>query len=95
MSTLRITQVRSTIGRTKDQRDMVRTLGLKRIRHTVTQADRPEVRGILNRIPHLVEWELVDEAAPAADQDAASAADEEAASTVDEDAAADDTDSES
>lgn len=63
MSTLRITQVRSTIGRTKDQRDMVRTLGLKRIRHTVTQADRPEVRGILNRIPHLVEWELVDEAA--------------------------------
>lgn len=67
MSTLRITQVRSTIGRTKDQRDMVRTLGLKRIRHTVTQADRPEVRGILNRIPHLVEWELVDDDATPAD----------------------------
>ncbi len=67
MSTLRITQVRSTIGRTQDQRDMVRTLGLKRIRHTVTQADRPEVRGILNRIPHLVEWELVDDDATPAD----------------------------
>ena len=60
MSTLRITQVRSTIGRTQDQRDMVRTLGLKRIRHTVTRPDTREVRGILNKIPHLVEWEEVD-----------------------------------
>lgn len=60
MSTLRITQVRSTIGRTQDQRDMVRTLGLKRIRHSVTRPDTREVRGILNKIPHLVEWELVD-----------------------------------
>lgn len=72
MSTLRITQVRSTIGRTQDQRAMVRTLGLKRIHQTVTQPDRPEIRGILNRIPHLVQWELVgasDEtaAAPASD----------------------------
>ena len=60
MSTLRITQVRSTIGRTKDQRDTVRSLGLKRIRHTVTQPDRPEIRGMLNKVPHLVTWEPVD-----------------------------------
>ena len=60
MSSLRITQVRSTIGRPQGQRDMVRTLGLKRIRHSVTRADSREVRGILNKIPHLVEWELVD-----------------------------------
>ena len=60
MSTLRITQVRSTIGRTQDQRDMVRTLGLKRIRHAVTRPDTPETRGILKKIPHLVEWEEVD-----------------------------------
>jgi large subunit ribosomal protein L30 len=69
MSTLRITQVRSTIGRTQDQRDMVRTLGLKRIRHSVTRPDGPEVRGILNKIPHLVAWELVDASDAAADTD--------------------------
>jgi large subunit ribosomal protein L30 len=76
MSTYRITQVRSTIGRTQDQRAMVRTLGLKRIHQTVTQPDRPEIRGILNRIPHLVEWELVDDdSAPEADTTAAPEAD--------------------
>ena len=60
MSSLRITQVRSTLGRPQGQRDMVRTLGLKRIRHSVTRPDTREVRGILNKIPHLVEWESVD-----------------------------------
>ncbi len=58
--TLKITQVRSVIGRTQDQRDTVRSLGLKRIRHTVVQPDRPEIRGMLNKIPHLVVWEEVD-----------------------------------
>ena len=60
MSQLRITQVRSTIGRTQDQRDTVRSLGLKRIRHTVVQPDRPEIRGMLNKVPHLVSFEVVD-----------------------------------
>ena len=55
MSQLRITQVRSTIDRTQDQRATVRSLGLKRIRHTVVQPDRPEIRGMLRKIPHLVE----------------------------------------
>jgi large subunit ribosomal protein L30 len=58
---LRITQVRSVIGRTQDQRATVRSLGLKRIRHTVTQPDRPEIRGMLNKVPHLVEWQVLDE----------------------------------
>jgi large subunit ribosomal protein L30 len=57
---LRITQVRSVIGRPQNQRDTVRSLGLKRIRHTVEQPDRPEIRGMLNKVPHLVEWEEVD-----------------------------------
>jgi large subunit ribosomal protein L30 len=57
---LRITQVRSVIGRTQDQRATVRSLGLKRIRHTVEQPDRPEIRGMLNKVPHLVAWEPVD-----------------------------------
>lgn len=57
---LSITQVRSVIGRPQNQRDTVRSLGLKRIRHTVVQPDRPEIRGMLNKIPHLVVWEEVD-----------------------------------
>jgi len=61
MSQLRITQTRSVIGRTQDQRDTVRSLGLKRIRHTVVQPDRPEIRGMLRKIPHLVQFELVED----------------------------------
>lgn len=56
---LRITQVRSLIGRPADQRATVRSLGLRRIRHTVVQPDRPEIRGMLRKVPHLVEWEEV------------------------------------
>lgn len=58
---LQITQVRSIIGRPQNQRDTVRSLGLKRIRHVVVQPDRPEIRGMLNKIPHLVSWEEVAE----------------------------------
>lgn len=58
---LRITQVRSTNGRPQDQRDTVRSLGLKRIRHTVEQPDRPEIRGMLRKVPHLVTFEEVQE----------------------------------
>lgn len=61
MSSLKITQVRSVVGRTQDQRDTVRSLGLKRIRHTVLQPDRPEIRGMLRKVPHLVEWETTDD----------------------------------
>ena len=56
---LRITQVRSLIGRVEGQRATMRSLGLKRIRHTVEQPDRPEIRGMLNKVSHLVEWEEV------------------------------------
>jgi large subunit ribosomal protein L30 len=57
---LKITQTRSVIGRTEQQRATVRSLGLKRIRHTVVQPDRPEIRGMLRKIPHLVDWEEVE-----------------------------------
>ena len=53
--TVRITQVRSLIGSRDDQRRTVRALGLRRIRHTVTQPDRPEIRGMLAKVAHLVE----------------------------------------
>ncbi len=59
MATLRITQVRSLIGRPKDQRATVKALGLKRIRHTVEKADSPVIRGMVHKVVHLVEMEEI------------------------------------
>ena len=58
-ATLRVTQVRSTIGCKPKQRGTIRALGLRRINHTVEHADRPEVRGMIARVPHLVRVEEV------------------------------------
>lgn len=55
--TLKITLIKSTIGSKKDQRDTVRALGLKRIRHTVEQADNAVIRGMVFKVKHLVEVE--------------------------------------
>jgi len=55
MARLSITQVRSLIGSKEDQRRTVRALGLRRIRHTVVQPDRPEIRGMIAKVSHLVE----------------------------------------
>jgi large subunit ribosomal protein L30 len=54
---LRVTLVRSVIGVKPKQRGTIRALGLKRIGHTVDHADRPEIRGMLARVPHLVRFE--------------------------------------
>lgn len=57
---LRITQVRSVIGGTHAQRATVRSLGLKRIGDSCEREDRPEVRGMVKAVAHLVEVEEVD-----------------------------------
>ncbi len=59
MTTLRITQIRSTIGTKPKQRGTIRALGLRRINHTVEHPDKPEVRGMLTRVSHLVRVEEV------------------------------------
>ncbi len=59
MTLLRITQVRSAIGSKPKQRGTLRALGLRRINHTVEHADKPEVRGMIARVPHLVRVEEV------------------------------------
>ena len=56
---LRVTQVKSTIGTKPKQRGTIRALGLKRINHTVELPDRPEIRGMIARVPHLVTVEEV------------------------------------
>jgi large subunit ribosomal protein L30 len=62
-SMLRITLVRSTIGRPEDQERTVRSLGLRRLHHTVERPDSPSIRGMVNKIRHLVEVEEVAAAA--------------------------------
>ena len=56
---LRITQIKSTIGTPEDQKRTVKALGLKRIRHTVEQADNPVIRGMVFKVKHLVKVENV------------------------------------
>lgn len=53
-ATLRITLKRSIIGRPPNQRATVRSLGLRRINHTVEQNDTPAVRGMVHTVRHLV-----------------------------------------
>ena len=52
--TLKVTQVKSTIGFNKKQGDVVRSMGLRRIRHTIEVADTPEMRGMIHKVRHLV-----------------------------------------
>jgi len=58
---LRITQTRSVIDRPQDQKATVRALGLHRIRDSVVKDDRPEIRGMVRKVSHLVSLEEVDE----------------------------------
>jgi large subunit ribosomal protein L30 len=53
--TITVKWVRSKIGRTRDQRETLRGLGFKRLHQTLTLPDRPEVRGMINRVAHLLE----------------------------------------
>jgi len=52
--TVTITQIGSPIGRRKDQRQTLVGLGLKKIHHTRTLEDTPSVRGMINKVQHLV-----------------------------------------
>lgn len=56
----KVTQVKSTIGEKPAARETVRSLGLKRIGHTVTKEDRPELRGMVKAVAHLVSVEEID-----------------------------------
>ncbi|MEO6957915.1 MAG: 50S ribosomal protein L30 [Antricoccus sp.] len=60
MARLRVTQIRSGIGTKPNQRQTLRSLGLKRVHHSVIQEDRPEIRGMVATVPHLVTVEEVE-----------------------------------
>jgi large subunit ribosomal protein L30 len=55
MTTVKVTQRRSKNGASKRQRDTLRSLGLKRIGHSVEHADTPQIRGMVDKVKHLVE----------------------------------------
>jgi large subunit ribosomal protein L30 len=57
---LRVRQVRSGIGGKQNQRDTLRSLGLKRLGDEVVKEDRPEIRGMVAAVAHLVTVEEVD-----------------------------------
>ena len=60
MGRLKVRQIKSGIGRKKNQRETLRSLGLKRIGDIVVKEDRPEIRGMLATVPHLIHVEEVD-----------------------------------
>ena len=61
MAALRITMVRSSIGRLENQRRTLQALGLRKIGDSVERPDRPEIRGMLRRVSHLVTVQPVED----------------------------------
>ena len=57
MADLKVTQIKSGIGTKPKHRGTLRALGLGRIGKTNTLPDRPEIRGMLARVPHLIRVE--------------------------------------
>ena len=60
MTRLKVSQVKSGIGTKQNQRDTLRTLGLKRIGDVAAHEDRPEIRGMISTVSHLVAVEEVE-----------------------------------
>ena len=54
-ATVKVTLTKSPIGFKGNQGDVVRSLGLRRIRHTVELKDTPAIRGMIHKVRHLVE----------------------------------------
>ncbi len=52
--TVKVTLIKSPIGFKNNQGNVVRSLGLRRIRHSVELKDSPEVRGMIHKVRHLV-----------------------------------------
>lgn len=58
---LRITLKRSYIGRPEKQRRVLRSLGLRKIGQCVVKEDVPSIRGMINKVPHLIEVEKTED----------------------------------
>lgn len=61
MKKLKITLVRSPIGYKYDQKDTVKRLGLRRMHQTVVKEDNPQIRGMIEKVKHLLVVEEIEE----------------------------------
>ena len=61
MGQLKLTWTKSCIGRPQGQRRVIESLGLKRLHHTVTLGDTPTIRGMVNKVQHLLAIEQIEE----------------------------------
>ncbi len=59
MAKLRVTWIKSGIGYTQDQKRTLKALGFHRLNQSVTQDDRPSVRGMINKVKHLIRVEEI------------------------------------
>ncbi|MEJ2633772.1 MAG: 50S ribosomal protein L30 [Calditrichia bacterium] len=57
---IRVKQVRSTIGQLPAHRKTIEALGLKRIGHTKEFTDTPQIRGMVEKVKHMITWEEVE-----------------------------------
>ena len=55
MKNLKITLKKSVIGKPEKQRKIVRSLGLRKLNQTVVHRDEPTIRGMIHKIPHMLE----------------------------------------
>jgi large subunit ribosomal protein L30 len=60
MARLKVQQTKSKIGCKQNQRDTLRSLGLKRIGDVVVKEDKPEIRGMVHTVRHLVAVEVIE-----------------------------------
>ncbi|MDW7759299.1 MAG: 50S ribosomal protein L30 [Acidobacteriota bacterium] len=58
---IKITLVRSPIGYPRNQREVIKGLGLRKLQSSVIREDRPEIRGMIRKITHLLKVEAVEE----------------------------------
>ncbi len=59
MSTLKITQVKSTIDRIENQKRTMEALGLGKINRSVIKNDTPQIRGMITKVNHLIKVEEI------------------------------------
>ena len=60
MAKLRVTYIRSGIGRPEKHRRVIQALGLRRLNQTVEHQDNPAIRGMVRKVAHLVRMEVLD-----------------------------------
>ncbi len=61
MGNILVTLVRSTIGRPENHKRIVQSLGLRKLHQTVEHDDNPRIRGMLDKVPHLVRIEILED----------------------------------